>query len=233
MIRKQKIKSVLSIGILLIVQLFLMSCTATMSQKGFIPRMHALGPDSTLSISRFDIKGPPKNKMAPGLGAGAGLAGAVVGTVIDVTKEVIDKAGKPYFEQLKDEIIGLYEETLIGSGSFSYVPKEKLVLRKDGKPMYTDGIIEENDLNACITVTSSMGACFGMKKKVRVSSLWKIEGRGGWMVKIGTDAISNETYGVFPGPSDPKLKPIFLKLAQENVYQFLVKLDEMGILIRP
>ena len=126
----------------------------------------------------------------------------------------------------------LYEEALIGSGCFSYLPMEKMVLEQNNKPMITDEIIVENNLNACITVKTGMSAVTGWKKKVQVVSEWRVRGRDDWKVLIITKAISEKTYGMFPGPDNPELQPIFLELAKENVKQFLKQLVEMGVVLR-
>jgi hypothetical protein len=93
-----------------------------------------------------------------------------------------------------------------------------------------DAVARGNGLHACLKATSSLLVAVGWHKKVKVATTWEMTGRSGWKMTIETEAISQESQGMFPDTADPKLKPVFLELAHESVQMFLAQLAERGIL---
>jgi len=178
-----------------------------------------LGPDRSLSLCEFNLL----NAGGSGTAAVLGLAGAIY----DANKAQNDA---PYASQLTADFNGIYEGALMGTGSFSYVPRAKLALPQDGKPMPMDALAKSNGLHACLTAKSSLLVLVGWDKKVSVATTWELTGRSGWKMTFETEAISKETHGMGPDTADPKLKPVFIELAQESAQMFLTQLAGTGIL---
>lgn len=223
MTRERTMTNGLTIGTLLMVHLFLASCASTMSpiaRHEVSPQMRALGPDRTLSLCEFGLRGAAGSNTAWFFG--------IPGAIYDAAKMQKDR---PYSIELRAEFIRIYEDALRGTGAFPYLPMDKLVYLQNGKPMPIDIMAKENDLHACLTARSDLLVKIGWNKKVEVATTWKITGQSGWKLKIETNAISKNGQGKFPDTADPKMKPVFLELAQENANQFLAKLAEQGMLL--
>ena len=211
----------LTIGALLSVPALLSSCMAHVEPR-LAPEVlqeRGLGPDRSLSLCGFDLL----NAGGSGTGALLGLAGAIY----DANKAQKDA---PYARELTADFNGIYEGALMGAGSFPYVPRAKLTLSQDGKPMPMDALAKGNGLHACLTAKSSLLVLVGWNKKVSVATTWELTGRSGWKMTIETEAISKEAQGMGPDTADPKLKPVFIELAQESVQMFLAQLANSGIL---
>ena len=206
---------------LLSVSVLLTSCMAHV-QSRLAPEVlqeRALGPDRSLSLCEFNLLNAAGSNTAVVLG----LAGAIY----DANKAQKDA---PYARELTADFNGIYEGALMGAGSFPYVPKAKLAPSQDGKPVPMDALAKGNGLHACLAAKSSLLVRAGWNKKVAVGTTWELTGRSGWKMTIETDADSQETYGMGPDTADPKLKPVFIALAQESVQKFLAQLANSGIL---
>jgi len=114
---------------------------------------------------------------------------------------------------LETDVERLYEETLKALGSVKYGDKDELTLAK-GKA------IQANHLCACVSAHAMLGVRVGFQKKVFIKTRWEIQGPSGCKVKMDTEVTSDETYGTFPNPADPKLKPVFLELARQTADEF-------------
>lgn len=214
-------KSGLAIGTLLLFPVLLTSCMAHVEPllAPEVLQERVLGPGRSLSLCEFDLL----NAAGSGTAAILGLAGAIY----DAAKAQKDT---PYATELTADFSRIYEETLMGAGSFPYLLRAKLAPSPDGKPMPMDAAARGNGLHTCLKATSSLLVAVGWHKKVKIATTWEMTGRSGWKMTIETEAISQESQGMFPDTADPKLKPVFLGLAHESVQMFLAQLAERGIL---
>lgn len=214
-------KGGLAIGTLLSASVLLTSCMAHVEPRlsPLVLQERALGPDRSLSLCEFDLL----NAGGSGTAALLGLAGAIY----DANKAQKDA---PYAVELAAGFSGIYEGALMGAGSFPYVLRAKLAHPQYGKSMPMDALAKGNGLHACLKARSSLLVLVGWNKKVSVATTWELTGRSGWKMTIETEAISREPHGIGPDTADPKLKPVFLELAQESVHMFLDQLADSGIL---
>lgn len=95
--------------------------------------------------------------------------------------------------------------------------------------MPMQAVVNGNGLHACVAAKSSLLVLVGWNKKVSVSTVWELTGRSGWKMTIETEAISQESQGMFPDTADPKLRPVFVGLARESAAKFLASLAEQGM----
>ena len=211
----------LAIGTLLSASVLLTSCMAHVEPRlsPEVLQERALGPDRSLSLCEFDLLNAGGSGTAPLLG----LAGAIY----DANKAQKDA---PYAVELAAGFSGVYEGALMGAGSFPYVLRAKLAHPQYGKSMPMDALAKGNGLHVCLKARSSLLVLVGWNKKVSVATTWELTGRSGWKMTIETEAISREPQGMGPDTADPKLKPVFLELAQESVRMFLDQLADSGIL---
>lgn len=211
-----------AIGMLLMVQLSLVSCASSGSQvasREISQPTHALGPGRTLSLCEFGLRGAAGGNTTVFFG--------IIGAMNDEYKRQKDM---PYANELREDFIRVYEDTLKAVGIFPYLPMQKLAPLQNGKAMPLDIMAKENDLHACLSARSDLMIKMGWSKKVEVWTAWEITGQSGWKLKIETSAVSKEGQGLSPDPADPKMKPVFLQLARESVNQFLEKLAAQDML---
>jgi len=214
----------LALRTLLMAPLFLASGTRVAGQAA-VPEApaqgHALGPDRKLSLCEFVLRGAAGSNTAPLVG--------VLGAAYDARKMQKDM---PYAMELRTAFIGIYEDSLGGTGAFPYIPMGELVYQQYGEPMPVDTMTRANGLHACLTARSDLMVKFGWSKKVEVATAWELRGQSGWTLKIKTSAISRDGQGKFPDMANPAMKPVLLELARESVHQLLARLESEGMLVK-
>jgi hypothetical protein len=131
-----------------------------------------------------------------------------------------------YSQEMANQFLHIYEDAIEKAGGFRVTPSNQLVGAGTGKPIGLNELAGANDLFATVDVMSELTFSFGWKKKLVVSSLWRLTGPSGWQVKIVTTAESQLAVGVFPNTGDPIYKPEFLQLAHESVRLFLEQLGQ-------
>lgn len=212
-------KSASLIGMLFSLPALVIACAHSEPLTPEVLQERMLRPDRPLSLCELNLL----NAAGSGTSAMLGLAGAIY----DASKAQQDA---PYAKELSAEFSGIYEAALGGAGAFPYVPRAKLAPSQDGKPLPMQAVANGNGLHACVAAKSSLLVLVGWNKKVSVSTVWEVTGRSGWKMTIETEAISKEAQGTFPDTADPKLKPVFVGLAQESAAMFLASLKERGLL---
>ena len=175
-----------------------------------------LGPERRLAVCNFELFGATGSNWSFFFG--------LVGAVIDANNAA---KGMPYAQELASDFLRVYETAMDETGAFRLAPLRSLVLAKGGKPLSLTEAVKENDLFACVSARTGLSSSFGWKKKVVITTQWRIAGMSGWELSLTTETKSEESQGVFPDTRDPKMKPLLLPLARENVRQFLVQLAEM------
>jgi hypothetical protein len=157
--------------------------------------------------------------------AGSGTAAVlgVAGAIYDANKNSNDR---PYYESLRTELFNISEDILEGNVAFHYMPANQLVRSQTSKPRRLDSLAQTNQIQACLSVKSSLSICVGWHKKVNMTTIWQITSSSGRKVNIKTYSESKDTQGMFPDVGDPKLKSVWLDLAAENAIQFLQKLED-------
>ncbi len=176
-----------------------------------------LGPDKKICLCAFRLQGADaeKNNRVGWFG--------LVGMAINARRE-----DSPYSQELAKEFQGIFEQALRGTGAFQLSAPQGLVGERDGKPLTTSEVAQENGLFACLTAESALGVGIGFKKKVKVATTWQLTGPSGWQLEIETEATPEQAQSTFPNPGDPKFKPVLLQLARDSARQFLEQFSEMA-----
>jgi hypothetical protein len=223
--------SMTTIGILLTVPLLLASCAgpATTASWGHaLIKERALGSEKRLSLCGFRL-----------VNAGNGTAHiATLDKMGSVTRITNYTMHTDYPDQLATGFIESYEHDLKGAGAFQYLPMPvpKHLVPTGAKSVSTepmgpvDKALSDNHLDACVEAVSVLKPDFGWIMKVAVATTWVVTGQSGWKLTIETYAISKEAHGKEPHMDDPKLRPVFLELANESVKQFLAEFANQGML---
>jgi hypothetical protein len=162
-------------------------------------------------------------KAGNSIGLGIGVE-KVDGEIYDINKS---QEEMPYLDFLRMELIKISEIVLTNNAVFEYVPVEKLKYEKSDEDAALEYFFQKNDLYGALSVKASLGVCFGLQKKVNMTTIWEITNSSGYKVKIKTYSKSKKTHGMFPDTEDPELEPVFLDLAKENAEQFLEQLASL------
>jgi hypothetical protein len=141
----------------------------------------------------------------------------------DIYTAEADLEEMPYLQALRQEVIRTVEATLAETGAFQYVPAKALdyAAVQDESPW--SAFIRNNGLQYVLSVDTGMGVCVGWKKKVNLTTLWKVSDSSGAEMSIKTYVKSKKTQGMFPNNKDPELQPVWIELARESALQFLEK----------
>jgi hypothetical protein len=141
----------------------------------------------------------------------------------DIYAAEADLEEMPYLQALRQEVIRTMEATLAETGAFQYVPAKTLdyAAVQDGSPW--SAFIRNNGLQYVLSADAGMGVCVGWKKKVNLTTLWKVSDSSGAEMSIKTYVKSKKTQGMFPNNKDPELQPVWIELARESALQFLEK----------
>jgi hypothetical protein len=146
------------------------------------------GTDRKLSLCAFRFSGA--RNPSPSIPF-VGLTGIII--------DALDaKTVSPYSQEIGKEFQRIYEEALGAIDAFHYTGIDKLTVTKEGKKLSLSEAITENQLCACVRISTGMGIKVGFKKKVFITTKWEILGASGCKLKIETEAVSKEAQGTFP-----------------------------------
>jgi hypothetical protein len=183
------------------------------SQNGEPAHPNAPAAAKTLCLCELRVHGTSKGgNIGEFLGGAAG--GAIGGA----------SAGGGYYAEFGAEVQQIFQNALSGSKLFQYAGKDNVAMREAGKDLSLAEAAKENHLDWCLKAETINEAAMGFNKKLRMVAKWELVSPDGQKLKIETSVESDDTYGKFPNGADPQLKPAYLKLAKDNVLQFLDKL---------